>query len=337
MRIEKEIGDEIMQQFGGLVKGVLFTIVIAIIAFSLSKLPFLNYLGPLAIAIIIAVIIRNSLPYPQQWKSGLDFSSKKILRFAIILYGIRLNIAVVVGEGFPLIIKSAGVIVTAILLTIIIGKLLGVEEKIMMLLAFGTGICGAAAIAAVSPILKAKEEDTAMSVGMIALMGTIFSLLYPTIGQLLHLTPQAYGYWSGFSLHEIAHAALAGAAFGDASLAPALLAKLSRVLLLFPVTLLLVGFLKIKNGKAEQKASFPYFLLGFLAVSAFGTYGMEQGWISENVQNSIAGTGTFLLAVAMAALGMSVDLKELKTRALKPLIMLTIVSVILSSLVLMVI
>lgn len=326
-----------MRQFGDLVKGVLFTIVIAIIAFSLSKLPFLNYLGPLAIAIIIAVIIRNSLPYPQQWKSGLDFSSKKILRFAIILYGIRLNIAVVVGEGFPLIVKSAGVIVAAILLTIIIGKLLGVEEKIMMLLAFGTGICGAAAIAAVSPILKAKEEDTAMAVGMIALMGTIFSLLYPTIGQLLHLTPQAYGYWSGFSLHEIAHAALAGAAFGDASLAPALLAKLSRVLLLFPVTLLLVGFLKIKNGGEEQKASFPYFLLGFLAVSAFGTYGMEQGWISENVQNLIAGTGTFFLAVAMAALGMSVDLKELKTRAVKPLIMLTIVSVILSSLVFMVI
>lgn len=326
-----------MQQSGGLIKGILFTIVIAIIAFFLSKLPFLNYLGPLAIAIIIAVIIRNSLPYPQQWKSGLDFSSKKILRFAIILYGIRLNIAMIVNEGLPLIVKSAGVIVGAFLLTIIIGKLLGVEEKLMMLLAFGTGICGAAAIAAVSPILKAKEEDTAMAVGMIALMGTIFSLLYPTVGQLLHLTPEAYGYWSGFSLHEIAHAALAGAAFGDASLTPALLAKLSRVVLLFPVTLLLVGFLKIKKGGAEQKASFPYFLLGFLAVSALGTWGTVQGWLSQNVQNMIAGTGTFFLVVAMAALGMSVDFKELKSRALKPLIMLTIVSAILSSLVIMVI
>ncbi len=326
-----------MQLTDGLIKGILFTIGIAIIAFLLSKLPFLNYLGPLAIAIMIAVILRNTLPYPQSFKSGLDFSSKKILRFAIILYGIRLNIVVVIHEGLPLIARAAGVIIGAVLLTVIIGKLLRVEEKLMMLLAFGTGICGAAAIAAVSPIVKAKEEDTAMAVGMIALIGTIFSLLYPTIGQLFHLPPTVYGYWSGFSLHEIAHAALAGAAFGDSSLTPALLAKLSRVLLLFPVTLLLVGFLKIKNGEVVQKANFPYFLLGFLAVSALGTWGTVQGYLSEGVQNAIAQTGTFFLAVAMAALGMSVDFKELKARALKPLIMLTVVSMILSSLVLLII
>lgn len=297
----------------------------------------LNYLGPLAIAILIAVIIRNILPYPQKWKTGIDFAAKKILRFAIILYGIRLNIAVVAHEGLPLIARAAGVIVGAILLTIIIGKLLKVEDNLMMLLAFGTGICGAAAIAAVSPILKAKEEDTAMAVGMIALMGTIFSLLYPAVGSLLHLAPAVYGYWSGFSLHEIAHAALAGAAYGDESLTPALLSKLSRVLLLFPVTLVLVGFLKFKKGGTGQKASFPYFLLGFLAVSALGTWGTQQGFLSASVEDAIAQTGTFFLAVAMAALGMSVDLKELKSRALKPLLMMTIVSIILSGAVLFIV
>lgn len=297
----------------------------------------LNYLGPLAIAILIAVIIRNTLPYPQKWKTGIDFAAKKILRFAIILYGIRLNIAVVAHEGLPLIARAAGVIVGAILLTIIIGKLLKVEDNLMMLLAFGTGICGAAAIAAVSPILKAKEEDTAMAVGMIALMGTIFSLIYPAIGSLLHLAPAVYGYWSGFSLHEIAHAALAGAAYGDESLTPALLSKLSRVLLLFPVTLVLVGFLKFKKGGTGQKASFPYFLLGFLAVSAIGTWGTQQGFLSASVEDAIAQTGTFFLAVAMAALGMSVDLKELKSRALKPLLMMTIVSIILSGAVLFIV
>ncbi len=297
----------------------------------------LNYLGPLAIAILIAVIIRNTLPYPQKWKTGIDFAAKKILRFAIIMYGIRLNIAVVAHEGLPLIARAAGVIVGAILLTIIIGKLLKVEDNLMMLLAFGTGICGAAAIAAISPILKAKEEDTAMAVGMIALMGTIFSLLYPAVGSLLHLAPAVYGYWSGFSLHEIAHAALAGAAYGDESLTPALLSKLSRVLLLFPVTLVLVGFLKFKKGGTGQKASFPYFLLGFLAVSALGTWGTQQGFLSASVEDAIAQTGTFFLAVAMAALGMSVDLKELKSRALKPLLMMTIVSIILSGAVLFIV
>lgn len=297
----------------------------------------LNYLGPLAIAILIAVIIRNTLPYPQKWKTGIDFAAKKILRFAIIMYGIRLNIAVVAHEGLPLIARAAGVIVGAILLTIIIGKLLKVEDNLMMLLAFGTGICGAAAIAAVSPILKAKEEDTAMAVGMIALMGTIFSLLYPAVGSLLHLAPAVYGYWSGFSLHEIAHAALAGAAYGDESLTLALLSKLSRVLLLFPVTLVLVGFLKFKKGGTGQKASFPYFLLGFLAVSALGTWGTQQGFLSASVEDAIAQTGTFFLAVAMAALGMSVDLKELKSRALKPLLMMTIVSIILSGAVLFIV
>lgn len=312
-------------------------LIIAIVSYFLSKVPMLNYLGPLAIAILIAVIIRNTLPYPQKWKTGIDFAAKKILRFAIILYGIRLNIAVVAHEGLPLIARAAGVIVGAILLTIIIGKLLKVEDNLMMLLAFGTGICGAAAIAAVSPILKAKEEDTAMAVGMIALMGTIFSLLYPAVGSLLHLAPAVYGYWSGFSLHEIAHAALAGAAYGDESLTPALLSKLSRVLLLFPVTLVLVGFLKFKKGGTGQKASFPYFLLGFLAVSAIGTWGTQQGFLSASVEDAIAQTGTFFLAVAMAALGMSVDLKELKSRALKPLLMMTIVSIILSGAVLFIV
>lgn len=312
-------------------------LIIAIASYFLSKVPMLNYLGPLAIAILIAVIIRNTLPYPQKWKTGIDFAAKKILRFAIIMYGIRLNIAVVAHEGLPLIARAAGVIVGAILLTIIIGKLLKVEDNLMMLLAFGTGICGAAAIAAVSPILKAKEEDTAMAVGMIALMGTIFSLLYPAVGSLLHLAPAVYGYWSGFSLHEIAHAALAGAAYGDESLTPALLSKLSRVLLLFPVTLVLVGFLKFKKGGTGQKASFPYFLLGFLAVSALGTWGTQQGFLSASVEDAIAQTGTFFLAVAMAALGMSVDLKELKSRALKPLLMMTIVSIILSGAVLFIV
>ncbi|WP_150285445.1 YeiH family protein [Rummeliibacillus sp. TYF-LIM-RU47] len=326
-----------MKHNSGFYKGILMVLIIAIASYFLSKVPMLNYLGPLAIAILIAVIIRNTLPYPQKWKTGIDFAAKKILRFAIIMYGIRLNIAVVAHEGLPLIARAAGVIVGAILLTIIIGKLLKVEDNLMMLLAFGTGICGAAAIAAISPILKAKEEDTAMAVGMIALMGTIFSLLYPAVGSLLHLAPAVYGYWSGFSLHEIAHAALAGAAYGDESLTPALLSKLSRVLLLFPVTLVLVGFLKFKKGGTGQKASFPYFLLGFLAVSALGTWGTQQGFLSASVEDAIAQTGTFFLAVAMAALGMSVDLKELKSRALKPLLMMTIVSIILSGAVLFIV
>lgn len=303
---------------------------ITFLAYSISLIPIFSFIGPLAIALLLAIIYRNVFQYPETLRSGIQFSSKMILRLAIILYGVRLNIQMIVDEGFPLLFRATIVIIFALFMTFTIGKAFGVDHKLLLLLGSGTGICGAAAIGAVSSILDSDEEDTALAIGMIACVGTIFALFAPVIATLTNMPPDIYGQWVGFSLHEIAHALLAGSSYGDESLTPAILSKLSRVLLLFPITLIIVFIVSMKRKNAKKKASFPYFLFGFILVSIISTIGLQKGWMTISFQENIAAIASFLLTVAMAALGMSVDLRKIKKNALKPFLTLLFTSILLT-------
>lgn len=312
------------------VYGVLLTFLIAISSYMLAKLPILSIIGPLALAIFLAVIIRNFFFYPSKWQKGITFSSKKILRFAIVLYGVRLNMMVIFDEGLPYLVRAVFAVAIGIGGMLLFAKWLKVDTKFALLLGGGTGICGAAAIGAISPIIRADDDDTALAVGMISLIGTMFALVMPFLGDVLQLSPEAYGQWVGLSVHEVAHAALAGAAFGDESLAPAFLAKLSRVLLLVPVTMVIVWVVSRKQRTENtQKPPFPYFVLGFLAISVISTISLENGWMTEGIQQSIATFASFLLAMSMAGLGLSINLKQLQAKAIRPLLLLSLTSILL--------
>ncbi|ETI68620.1 YeiH family protein [Neobacillus vireti] len=313
--------------------GIAFTVVIAAIGYVLSKVPGFDRVGPLACAIVIAVMYRQFLGYPEKIRAGIQFSSKRFLRFAIILYGLKLNIDIVLHQGLGLLARDVGVIAFAILFTVWLGKLLKAESSLVMLLGVGTGVCGAAAIAAVSPIIKAKDEDTAIGVGIIALVGTVFSITYTILRPFLPLSAIDYGIWSGISLHEIAHVALAGAPAGPDGLAIALLAKLGRVLLLVPLCFILMYWVKRKSaGKAgDTKIEFPWFLIGFILMSLFGSYVLGKSIpVSKAAMDGIANATTFILTTAMVGLGLNVSLRDLRTKAARPLIAMLITSVILS-------
>ncbi|MEK4229628.1 YeiH family protein [Solibacillus sp. FSL H8-0538] len=311
------------------IKGILFTFFIALAAYGIAQLPIISVIGPLAIAIILAIIIRNYIFEPVVWEKGITFSSKMILRLAIILYGVRLNMMLIFDQGLPFIGRAALVVAVGIGLMLLLSRLFGVDRNLALLLGCGTGICGAAAIGAVAPIIHSKDEDTALAVGMIALLGTIFALFAPVVASLVEMPAALYGEWVGFSVHEIAHAALAGGTYGDASLTPALMAKLSRVLLLFPVTLIIAWLVSRKQGETTQKASFPLFIVGFLIVSIISTIALENGWMTVGVQQQIASFASFLLTMSMAALGLTINLKQLQGQALKPLMLLSTTSVLL--------
>lgn len=313
--------------------GIAFTIVIAAFGFALAKVPGFDRVGPLASAIVIAVIYRQFFGYPEVLRAGIQFSTKRFLRFAIILYGLKLNIDVVIHQGLGLIARDIGVIAFAILLTVWLGKLLKAESSLVLLLGVGTGVCGAAAIAAVSPILKAKDEDTAIGVGIIALVGTIFSITYTILRPILPLSAIDYGIWSGISLHEIAHVALAGAPAGPDGLAIALLAKLGRVLLLVPLCFILMYWMKRRSaGVAEDtKIEFPWFLIGFILMSLFGSYILGKSIpVSKTAMDGVSTATTFILTSAMVGLGLNVSLRDLRTKAAKPLIAMLSTSVLLS-------
>ncbi|MGE7903523.1 YeiH family protein [Peribacillus sp. NPDC094092] len=317
-----------------LVSGIGFTFIIAVLGFILAALPGLNHIGPLACAILLAVVYRQVFGYPEKLRTGIHFSSKKLLRFAIILYGLKLNMIVIFHQGFPLLLRGTITIIFSIVVLMIIAKWLKADFNLSLLLSVGTGICGAAAIAAVSPIIKAKDEDTAMGVGIIALVGTVFSIIYTLIYPILSIGPMNYGNWVGISLHEIGHVALAAAPAGQDALAHALLAKLTRVFLLIPVCFILMFLMKTK-GKIEGEArfEFPWFLIGFIVMSFVGSYIIgNKVMVSQKVMSDIAGFTSFMLTMSMTGLGLNISLKELRTKAIRPLIAIIITSFLLSSL-----
>ncbi|CAH0319159.1 hypothetical protein SRABI84_05183 [Peribacillus simplex] len=317
-----------------LISGIGFTLIIAVLGFILAALPGLNHIGPLACAILLAVVYRQVFGYPKKLRTGIQFSSKKLLRFAIILYGLKLNMIVIFHQGFPLLLRGTITIIFSIVVLMIIAKWLKADFNLSLLLSVGTGICGAAAIAAVSPIIKAKDEDTAMGVGIIALVGTVFSIIYTLIYPFLSIGPMNYGNWVGISLHEIGHVALAAAPAGQDALAHALLAKLTRVFLLIPVCFILMLWVK-KKGKVEGEArfEFPWFLIGFIVMSFVGSYIIgNKVLVSQKVMSYIADFTSFMLTMSMTGLGLNISLKELRTKAIRPLIAIIITSVLLSSL-----
>ncbi|MBP1931941.1 YeiH family protein [Ammoniphilus resinae] len=305
--------------------GILFTFVMALLGIGLAKIPLIIHLGSMITAILLAIIYRQVFGYPEAIREGVQYSGKKLLRYAIILFGFRLNVDVILQQGLGLIIQDVLSITLAITATMLIAKWLKASQSLSLLLAVGTGICGAAAIAAVSPIIKAKEEDTAIGVGIIALIGTVFTVIYTLLYPIMPLTDIQYGVWSGASLHEIAHVAAASAPAGEDALAFALLAKLGRVLLLIPLCFLLAYWMGKDKNKAA-KVDFPWFLVGFVLASLIGTYAA----IPKVLLDYIATFSSFLLTAAMVGLGLNVSSQALRTRGLKPLISMFVSSIILS-------
>ncbi|SIS48150.1 YeiH family protein [Salimicrobium flavidum] len=314
--------------------GVGFTFLIACFGYVLALVPGFALAGPLASAIVLSVAYRQVAGYPENLRPGIEFSSKRLLRVAIILYGLKLNIGTVLSDGLGLLLLDAGVVAFAILFTVWIAKVMKADSSISLLVGIGTGVCGAAAIAATAPIVKSKEEDTAIGVGIIALMGTFFAILYTLLRPILPMTDLAYGSWVGVSIHEVAQVALAAAPAGEGPLAMALLAKLGRVFLLIPLCFILMYIMKRKQKNedtGEAKVTFPWFLLGFIIMSIVGTYVLGPVIpVAESTMNTVDVMTTFLLTAAMVGLGLKVDLKQLRQKAWKPLVAMTITSVVLS-------
>ncbi|MCC3375143.1 YeiH family protein [Cohnella sp. REN36] len=340
----------------GIVGGLVLTLILMLAGWQLARLPGLSLFGPMACTLLLAATYRHLFGLPEALRPGVRFSTTTLLRAAIVLFGLKLPIDVVLQQGLPLLAQAAGTLAFSLAAGLLLGKLLKADRQLTLLLAVGTGICGAAAIAAVSPLLAAKEQRTAMGAGLIAAAGTLFAIAYMLLEPILPLPSAAYGLWSGLTLHEIAHVAMASAAGGSDAMASGMLAKLSRVFLLVPLCLALhlrqrqlarrdaaaLAAAREAGGAGEgdagaaaapavrAAASFPWFLLGFLAMSAFGATSpghwlpLPDGWMG-----GMSTLTSVLLTTAMAGMGLNVNVRELRT-AVRPLIVLLIVSVLLS-------
>ena len=304
---------DIRKQFSApFAKGLLLTLGIAIIAKYIAILPFFSIMGQLVIAIIIGMVWKATIDVPEAWQTGISFSSKKLLRVGIILLGMRLNLVDIYNAGISVFLIALINLVFALFIVYGLSKVFRVEKKLGILTACGTAICGAAAVVAIAPQVKANEKETAISVAIVALLGTTFTLVYTLLYSVLGLTPTEYGIFAGGTLHEIAHAIAAASAGGDEAVDIAIIVKLTRVALLVPVVIL-IGIWYRRSEEGQEKEPFslkmiPWFIVGFLAMSAFNSLGI----VPSSVAEGIVTIAYILIAMAMAGLGLNVELKTFK-------------------------
>ncbi|KWW17340.1 MULTISPECIES: YeiH family protein [Peribacillus] len=300
--------------------GIGLTLLIAIAAKYLAELPFLHIMGQLVIAILIGVTWKSIMGVPAYAVAGTNYSSKVLLRLGIILLGMRLNLKDIVIAGPRTFAVGAISLVFAILIVYGLTRLFKVDKKLGLLTACGTGICGAAAILAISTQIKAKEKDTAVAVATVAVLGTTFTFGYTILYPLLGLSDPGYGIFAGATLHEIAHVIAAAAPGGNEAVDLAVMVKLTRVALLIPVALL-IGFLMNwkERSTCESKSSFksiqiPWFIIGFLLMSALNT----SGFVPASVAAMLVTLSYILMAMSMAGLGLNIDLLTFKKYGGKP-------------------
>src|ERR1700733_6811017 len=301
--------------------GLLLASAVAIAAYGIRQLPVMATFSPLILAIVIGIAFHNLVGTPSSAKPGVAFSMRRLLRIAIILLGLQLTITQVIEVGGRGIGIIAATLIATFAFTVWMGKLLGVDRKLAQLIATGTSICGASAVIATNTVTNASDEDVAYAVACVTVFGSIAMFTYPLLPGLLHLDPHAFGLWTGASIHEIAQVVAASFQDGQKAGEFGTIAKLSRVMLLAPmvIALGLMGNRTARKTGPETSANsarppMPWFVLGFVAL--VGVNSLIA--IPAEARVWIATVTTFLLSVALAAMGLETDIRKLAAKGLRP-------------------
>jgi len=320
----------------GTLSGVFFVAIFAAAATFISDLSFIKDLGlsPLVIGIVMGIFYANTLhnQTPKAWQSGITFSGKKILRFAIVFYGFRITFQQIAEVGMD------GFLVSLIMLstTLIFGswmgfKVFGMEKDTSILTASGASVCGAAAVLATEPVLKAEEHKTAIAVSMVVLFGTISMFLYPVLYTtifenatgFLHMSPREFGIYVGGTIHEVAQVVAVPASIPNASAEmanAAVIVKMTRVIMIAPMLIVLGLYLAYSTKKegtdteSKMKLVIPWFAVYFIGVAGFNSLQL----VPQNIVDVINQIDTFLLTMAMTALGMGTIFSKFRGLGLAP-------------------
>ncbi|GAK00532.1 YeiH family protein [Geomicrobium sp. JCM 19055] len=310
-----------------LLPGISLTLLIIIVAQLLTALPLFTTLGPLVLAIILGMIIKQSIGTPANAEHGILFSTKTLLRVGIVLLGLRLQFNDLFSMGVDLLLYATITVVFGIGLVVLIGRLFRSSPTPTFLIGAGTGICGASAIAAVGTQLRVKQQDIAIAVAVISITGTLFTLIFTLMYPYLQWTDEQYGLFVGGVLHEIGHVTAASSVASDAAMDAALLIKLTRVLLLVPVVIIIAYVYKRKDSNTSSSPlPFPWFIIGFLLMSILVTYGN----LPDGIVNPLVQLAYVFIGMAMAGLGLQIKLSAIDPRSFTLLLICILASLLLS-------
>ena len=301
--------------------GLALTVPIAVVATLLgAALPVLGSALPaIAIGVVVAVIRR---PGPRL-QPGVEYSGRFLLQLAVVLLGAQLSLGAILRVGAESLPVMLSTLTVCLLGTWIIGRALRVPHRLRTLIGVGTGICGASAIAAISPVIGALSAEVSYAVSTIFVFNILAVVLFPLLGHALGLDPHTFGLLAGTAVNDTSSVVAAASVFGAAALGYAVVVKLVRTLMIIPIS---IGLSVIESRRTAQGRPVtlrgvvglvPWFLLGFLLVAVIGSLGV----IPAGPREAMAHASAFLIATAMAGIGLSTDVAALRRAGWRPLLL----------------
>jgi uncharacterized integral membrane protein (TIGR00698 family) len=300
--------------------GLLLAVAIALVALSLGRLA--PIIGGPVFGIVLGVAVRNLVSPGTQFAPGIQFASKQMLQWSIIALGFGLSVGQVGKIGLESLSVTVVTISVSFLTALGLGHILGVRGKLKILIGVGTAICGGSAIAAVTPIIKADENDTAFAMSTIFLFNLMAVLIFPTLGHLMHLSDLGFGLWAGTAINDTSSVVAASYSFSKAAGDYATIVKLTRATLIIPISLVLaiaVAWREKKHGTGSfnWQRIFPWFILWFLVASTVRSVGL----VPVAILPAIHIAAEFLIVVALSAIGLTANLRKMVTAGWRPIVL----------------
>lgn len=329
-----------MKKILKMLPGIGISILIAIIATLIEKILPIHIIGASVIALFIGIIINNFLKQDNVFTPGIKFTSKKILKFAIIILGLSLNINNILYAGKLSLIVMIFTLLTCFGGGYFIGKALKLNWKLSNLISAGTGICGGSAIAAIAPTIEADDTDVAIAMSATFLFDMAMIVLFPLLGRAIGMSDEAFGIWAGTAVNDTSSVVATGYAFSEAAGDFATMVKLTRTLSIIP-TVLIFALIQLNLKKKEAKLNettdsfvklkfsftkiFPWFIIGFVVMSIITTILEPRLTSSANFSYSdfvkiTKNISKFLMVSALAAIGLNTSFSKMKKSGLRPMI-----------------
>jgi len=311
-------------------KGLLLCMAIAVPAYFLGKtFPLIG--GPV-IGIIAGMIITLFIKDKTDFSSGLQFVSKKVLQYAVILLGFGLNLNVVLQTGRQSLPIILGTITTSLVIAFILSKVMKIDSNTATLVGIGSSICGGSAIAATAPVIDADDDQVATALSVIFFFNILAAIFFPKLGALLHFDPtsgQAFGIFAGTAINDTSSVTAAASTWdsmyglGSLTLDKAVTVKLTRTLAIIPITLVL-GAYKAKTRREESGAIkwtkvFPIFIIYFLLASIITTVLTANG-VAYSTFTPFKSLSKFFIVMAMTAIGLNSNIVSLVKKGGRPLL-----------------
>lgn len=348
----KNTGKIIGQKCRHIIPGILLCFALAVPSWFLGKgLPIIG--GPV-FAIVIGIVL--SLIFPKLkvfrfgegpgFEKGIKYTSKKLLQYSIILLGFEMNFNNIIKVGGQSLMVMIFTLAAAFLTAFFIGKALKIHGNTSVLIGVGTSICGGSAIAATAPVIRARDEDVSQAISTIFLFNIIAVFIFPVLGRAMHMSDMSFGMWAGTAINDTSSVVAAGTSWSNATGSNAALnfatvVKLTRTLMIVPITLVLAlytarkhkqngsgtgngnggnndgGNGNVKNNEFNFVRVFPWFVIFFIAAAVINTF----AGIPREVSKQLTEIGKFVIVMAMAAIGSNTDIKKLISSGIRPILL----------------